>query len=163
EEPVLSGHWGLGPQVTAPPRAAFGIHIGYRAEQQHPPGVDPRAAHMRTGRPPAWPKAVRRPSLGESTDRVVPEPPAAEGDDRRLNRTVTRRHLRRIPVQSLGAGQLVVGEEPRLPVPHGHPELVADVAVVVKEEHAHAAMLGMPVNMDLVLERLTGGRRAAVV
>jgi hypothetical protein len=93
----------------------------------------------------------------------VAELTAAGRRDRRVQWTFARRQLCGIPLQPLRAGEFVVSEEARLPVPHGHPELVAGVAVIVKEEQADTAVLGMPVDMDLIPQRLASGCGAAVV
>ena len=162
EEPVAGGHSGLGPQVAAPQRPSRRIEVGDRVEPQHPARADARCSHVRTGCGPLRAEAVGRASLGEGTHLAGTEAAPGARDGRRGQRPVLRRHLRGLPGQALGAGELVAGEEPRLPFADRHPQFVAGVAVVMEEEDPDAVVLGVPVDLDLIPERLAGQRRAAM-
>ena len=68
-----------------------------------------------------------------------------------------------IPKDAGRGCQRVVTEEAGLGVTHPEPQLPVDEAVVVKEEQSDVVEPGVPVDVDLVLESLTGRRQVALV
>ena len=101
-----------------------------------------RTCARRAARTPR--RSSRRASLGEGAHLGRrPKRGAATGTAGGSSGPSSRRHLRGVPEHAVGAGELVVGEEPRLPFADGHPQLAAGVAVVVEEEDPDVAVLGV--------------------
>jgi hypothetical protein len=67
------------------------------------------------------------------------------------------------PQHASRLGQLLVGEEAGLTAAHREAELLVHRAVVVEEEEADRALVGVAVDLDLVLQRLAYGRQIAVI
>ena len=65
---------------------------------------------------------------------------------------------RGVPEDAARVGELLVGEEAGLAAAHGEAERAVDAAVVVEEEEADVALLGVAVDVDVVDERVARPR-----
>jgi len=118
---------------------------------------------VRPGGAPFRTETVGGATVGEGPDRVLVVPAPGRAPPGRDDLSGTRIFLTGVPVHAGRVGQLVIGEEPGLPVADGHHQVVADVAVIVEEEQPDVILLGMPVDGNLVAQRGAGLDRAAVV
>ncbi len=63
-----------------------------------------------------------------------------------------------VPQDPVGSAEFLVGEEPGLSVAHRDHQAITDVAVVVEEEQARVPGFRVTVDVDLVVQRVTGLR-----
>ena len=166
EEPRVVGDRRLAAHEAATPRTTPRVEVGDLVDEQLVARLDLRRAGVRLGPLEAGPEAIEGPSLAERPDLV-----AVERVLRARRRPVGRRERRRAgrsgPIRAStrhrwASRSSSLREEPGLPVAHGQAPPPGDHAVVLEEEQPDVAVLGVPGDADLVLERVAdrrGGRR----
>ena len=162
EVPGFGSHVRNGPQVASAPGSAGEVQLGDFVDEEHVAARDDR----RTG--------VAGRALEARTERVEDfagrnrfQIGALQRGARRLRRCGFHRAVDGLilgaPEDSARRRQLLVGEEPGLPVAHRHPLDAVDGAVVVEEEQAHVALAGVAIDVDVVPQGVADLRQATKI
>ena len=109
------------PEIPAAPRPARRLERRDLVQKTHPPRLDPRRPRVRLRQLEARPEALPRPPgrKGLHLRRAERPPPRRHCRHRPPRATQSRRGLRcRVPNHAVRIRQFLVGEKPRLPVPH---------------------------------------------
>ena len=145
----------VGAQIAALPGAACRVEGHHVVEKEHATAGNGWRAHVVFGGAEGLAKTLDDAAFCERDHLLGGERCALAAHGRRVQARLAHDLRRaRVPDDAVGIRQLVVGKEAGLPLAHGEEQTVAAEAVVVEEEDAHRAVLGIAVQVNLVVQRL---------
>ena len=171
EEPIVRGDGLRGAQDAAPPGAAARVELGDAVQEEHVARLDLGRAVVREEALVALAEAGVRVALAERADLGLAERAAELRHGRGIHTCLVGGDdglVFGLPEDAGGVGQLLFREEARLATAHAQGGAgvalgVSEDAVVVEEEEADVALVGVAIDVDLVAQRLTGlGERAVI-